>query len=328
MVIGSTLESVPKTKGILKTRRVPWWNIELAAAIIDKKTALRLYRRTKLVNDKIAFNRARAKVRYLIKSSTTISWKKYVSSINEKTPLGRVWAKIGKIRGKRTGIRKPILETDNGTVADPKEVANIFGDALSEISEGCKIPQFQRLKRTAETRPLSFAHGEDEVYNVPFKMAELDNALKLSANTSPGDDGVYYLMIRHLPELSMIFLLALFNRIWYEGVFPTTWRTAVVIPFAKPGKDPSDPDNYRPIALTSCICKLLERIVNVRLVFTLEQANIISRSQYGFRRNRSTTDVLARIDSFIKGAFARREHVVAFFLTSQRHTTLPGNTIY
>jgi potassium voltage-gated channel Eag-related subfamily H protein 8 len=116
----------------------------------------------------------------------------------------------------------------------------------------------------------------------------------------------------------MTFLLSLFNRIWSEGVFPTMWRIALVIPILKPGKDASDPSSYRPIALTSCICKLLERIVNARLVWHLEKENIINESQYGFRRCRSTVDVLARIDTFIKIAFARKEHVVAVFFDIEK----------
>ena len=51
----------------------------------------------------------------------------------------------------------------------------------------------------------------------------------------------------------------------------------------KPGKDPTDPKNYRPIALTICLCKLLEKMINNRLVFILKQRNLISSWQSGFR---------------------------------------------
>ena len=45
----------------------------------------------------------------------------------------------------------------------------------------------------------------------------------------------------------------------------------------KPGKDPAKPNNYRPIALTSCLCKTLERIINKKLTWFLESNNHISR---------------------------------------------------
>ena len=43
-------------------------------------------------------------------------------------------------------------------------------------------------------------------------------------------------------------LLDLFNDIWDDGVFPPGWREATIIPIPKPGKDHTNPTNYRPIA--------------------------------------------------------------------------------
>ncbi|GBL94554.1 hypothetical protein AVEN_235639-1 [Araneus ventricosus] len=56
---------------------------------------------------------------------------------------------------------------------------------------------------------------------------------------------------------------------------PTAWRKAIVVSIPKVGKDPQNPSNYRPIALTSCLCKLMERMVNKRLVYILEKKTII-----------------------------------------------------
>ena len=55
---------------------------------------------------------------------------------------------------------------------------------------------------------------------------------------------------------ALLTLLNILNKIWDLGKFPTSWCTSTVIPVPKPGKDTSDPSNYRPIALTSCICKV------------------------------------------------------------------------
>ena len=51
---------------------------------------------------------------------------------------------------------------------------------------------------------------------------------------------------------------------------PEDWHKAVIIPIPKPGKDKTEATNYRPIALTSCICKTMERMINDRLVWFLE----------------------------------------------------------
>ena len=72
---------------------------------------------------------------------------------------------------------------------------------------------------------------------------------------------------------------------------------AVIIPIPKPGKDKTEATNYRPIALTGCICKTMERLINDRLVWFLEANNLISGNQAGFRKNYSTNDHLVRLES-------------------------------
>ena len=66
------------------------------------------------------------------------------------------------------------------------------------------------------------------------------------------------------------------------GSLPGSWKEAIVIPIPKPGKDITNPGNYRPIAITSCICKTMERMVSDRLVWFLEKNKLITTVQSGF----------------------------------------------
>ena len=133
-------------------------------------------------------------------------------------------------------------------------------------------------------------------------------------------------MIKHLSHNSIKNLLHLYNRIWTEQIFPDAWHNAIIIPFHKPGKYASDPKNYRPIALTSCLCKLLEKMVNSRLVYILETNNMISSWQSGFRRGRSTIDNILALETNIRNSFLRQNHLVCiFFDIEKKHMTGLGD---
>jgi len=55
----------------------------------------------------------------------------------------------------------------------------------------------------------------------------------------------------------------------------------------------------------------MERMVNNRLVWYLERKEIITPTQSGFRKGRSTTDQLVRLESFVREAFIQKQHASA-----------------
>ena len=84
-------------------------------------------------------------------------------------------------------------------------------------------------------------------------------------------------MLEHIPDNSLEILLNIFNYIWTTDKFLEYWQYATIFPIPKPGKAPTEPNNHRPIALTSCLCKTLERMINRKLTWCLESNNHISR---------------------------------------------------
>ena len=71
-----------------------------------------------------------------------------------------------------------------------------------------------------------------------------------------------------------------------DSRLPTQWKHAYVTPVYKKG-DKSDPKNYRPISLTSVICKTMEHIIVSQLMKHLESTNILTDNQFGFREHHS-----------------------------------------
>ena len=87
-------------------------------------------------------------------------------------------------------------------------------------------------------------------------------------------------------------LAVLFNRSFSDGVFPTAWKSALVIPVFKKGVR-SNSGNYRPIALLSIVSKAMERIVYAKLrSFLGPWLNI---NQSGFRKRDCTVPQLIRL---------------------------------
>lgn len=74
---------------------------------------------------------------------------------------------------------------------------------------------------------------------------------------------------------------------------------------------------YHPIAITSCLRKLLEKMINRRLIY-LEYHGILDCFQAGFRSGRCTTDQLVALESYIKDAFVHRQHCMSIFFDLEK----------
>ncbi len=121
-------------------------------------------------------------------------------------------------------------------------------------------------------------------------------------------------MLQHLGHASLTKFLAIYNEIWTTHAFPQSWHFAHVIPIAKKTGRLTDSSAFHPIALTSCLYKVMERMINRRLLFVLEAKGLLSGQQSGFRKYRSTMDHLAKLVHCISEAFARKEFMLGVFL--------------
>merc|ERR1711867_125632 len=155
-------------------------------------------------------------------------------------------------------------------------------------------------------------------YNMPITEDELNQILKHSKDTTPGSDGICYSMIKNLNITTKQQFLNLLNKIFNEGTFPSKWKEAEIIPILKGGKEATDPTGYRPIALTSCACKILEKILNRRLLWFLESKGYLHKNLSGFRKGRSTIDSLATLINQVYAAFRNKQYVLGVFLDLEK----------
>ena len=109
-------------------------------------------------------------------------------------------------------------------------------------------------------------------------------------------------------------ILAFLNLTWNEGLLPSSWKTAIIKPIFKKGKQAEELKSYRPISFSSSLGKLAERIINQRLYWYLEANKILSTAQAGFRNGHRTEDQLFRLSQRIIDGFHAKKSTTAVFV--------------
>ena len=109
-------------------------------------------------------------------------------------------------------------------------------------------------------------------------------------------------------QLMPFFLVFFFNKILKHEQVPQTWNEGWITPIFKSGLK-SDPKNYRPITITSCLGKLLARILTSRLNNFLQQNDIISQFQIGFKENCRTSDHVLVLKTIIDYYKKKNKHI-------------------
>jgi len=125
------------------------------------------------------------------------------------------------------------------------------------------------------------------------------NSLKTSFVCGP--DNIPSAVVKRCSDLLSAPLTMLFNLSLKSGEFPDLWKESFIIPLHKNGPK-SDVSNYRGIARLSVIPKLFEHIISDQLNSTLQP--LISPSQHGFTKNRSTVTNLLEFTTLVTDGFA------------------------
>jgi hypothetical protein len=127
---------------------------------------------------------------------------------------------------------------------------------------------------------------------------------KLDEQSTPGPDELHPRIMKHLAQYISSPLAKLFRKSIDDGRLPAAWKTAIVKPMFKGGTK-SDPANYRPVSLTSVICKVLERIVKEEIECHFRDAGLWAPEQHGFQRGKScTTNLLLARERWAKSVDA------------------------
>ena len=312
--------SIPQTSPSSQHKRVPWWSSVVAHAIAKRKRAFRQYLRHKNNDTLLIRNRERAKCRKTIREAKRASWDSFLSQLNYRTPLSKIWQIVRSLSGKKNCPSLPILRINNVAITEPQNIVDSIAKTIARVSSSQSYrPGFLDIARRDFPLPQdAFFSDNLERYNVLFSISELTDAISSTGNTSVGPDRLHYQFFRHLPDSALDLILRTLNDLWTRGIFPEGWKEAIVIAIPKPGKCRTNPENYRPISLTSCFGKIFERMVSKRLSWYLEHNNLLSKYQSGFRKNHHTMDHIVRLETEVRKGFKFKKHTTAVFLDITR----------
>ena len=188
------------------------------------------------------------------------------------------------------------LENNSGNItSDGFQMAEVLNEKFSSvvITEGIS------------SLPVPFTKFEGnklEHLGLLFVTPEMiaKKIKKMKDNKSSGVDGIPPKLLKEIVEQISTPLAQVFNLSIEEGVVPSEWKEANITPLFK--KDSRNkPENYRPVSLTSVVCKLLETLIRDHMVKFLVKHQLINTYQHGFLKARSClTNLLCFLEEITK----------------------------
>ena len=241
----------------------------------------------------------------------------YLSSLcNSSSISSASWKLIRSLTSSLHMI--PDLRVDDGVISDDKEKASAFNTYFSSCFN-TSIPPLPAPDQTqlASHRSLEI---EDQLCS-PTDVSSIISAW--NCKNSSGPDGIPISLLKLANHSIASSLSMLFNKSISSGTVPDEWKLANIIPVPK-SHHFSSLENYRPISLLSIPGKILEKFISSLMTEYIEDHNILSDCQWGFREGRSTCGALLVItQDWHYSLNTGHEVVVVFFDLRKAFDSVP-----
>ena len=267
-------ETITKSNRFIK----PIWMKHATMNLIKRKRRFHIkFLNTRNQADKERYNLTRNEVTAALRRDRLCFERGISKEIKNNNKV--FWRYVNSQRASKSSI--PDLERPDGTKASTdEEKAEILNQQFTSVftkEDMDNIPEFNPHPCT------SFLE------NINIKPSEVKKKLsKLRTDKSCGPDEVHPYILNHLADCMSIPLAFIFNMSIKSGMVPKIWKEGIVTALFKKGKK-SLASNYRPITLTSIVCKVLEKIMVEHLIKHLKSNNLEDESQHGFTPKKSTT---------------------------------------
>lgn len=190
-----------------------------------------------------------------IKTDSKLFWSYVRSKLKTKSNLNQLKQACGT------------LTNDNQLKAN---LLNCYFASVFEIEEPGPLPDFPDREFMDTLSDIIIT--DDDIKKV---------IVKLKASKSQGPDNLHPKLIKECLEQLIKPLKNIFTKSLNESKLPEVWKQANVTAIFKSGEK-INPENYRPISLTSVVCKLLERLIRDSLLEHMISNDFFSPFQHGF----------------------------------------------
>lgn len=201
----------------------------------------------------------------------------------------------------------PICDNNGCIVSDTVESNNTFNKYFASVfttEDVSNIPETVQIFDNSLTPLDNIEISEDLVFR---KLGDL------KLDKSPGPDGIHPKLLFELRNELTAPLTKLFNLSLSNGIMPDDWKEANIIPIFKKGKKDKC-ENYRPVSLTSIVCKIFESILKEAIVGHLDKYCLINTSQHGFTKGRSCLTNLLEFFEYVTNSIDKGEAVDLIYL--------------
>ena len=293
-VILSGMEAfIPHTFSPTKKNQ-PWFNSDCNLAIRRRERAFRDYRSDSNPFNHALYISARNQAKATLRRTKNNYIRRKCDNLANSNSSRSFWHLAKTLQLNFSDNSFPPLFRSDGTIATtPSEKSSLFSQTFAQNST---------LDDSGSIPPtLNTSNSFMPPIRIFFK--EVFSALsRLDSSKACGPDGVPPVVLKNCASVLAPCLSRLFRLCLSSQTFPSCWKFARIHPIHKKG-DRSVPTNYRPISLVSCISKVFESVLNVQILKHLESNNLLSDRQYGFRKGRSTADLLAYLSDSWSSSF-------------------------
>ena len=172
----------------------------------------------------------------------------------------------------------PLINAVGEVVGEPYDMAELLRQQYESVYSSPAISSYETEDINWEGDTLSV------ISFVPSDL--LDSIREVRDNSAAGPDGFPAKFLRTCADELCVPLLKMWELSFQTGNIPTALKKAVITPIYK-GGERRKAENYRPVALTSHLIKIVEKVIVKKLVEHFDRHELWNKRQHGFRKGRS-----------------------------------------